>query len=99
MDRESLQLSKENLDLREKIKIRCTALEELLKQQMDKLVEIDNQKKYIEENENKINSKEIKYIPKIRTELEPVELPNDEKATVCKVCKLNCHYPCTKIYL
>ena len=94
LDRESLQLSKENLDLREKIKIRCTALEELLKQQMDKLVEIDNQKKFIEENENKINSKEIKYIPKKRTEFESEELPNDEKATVCKVCKLNCHYPC-----
>ena len=94
LDRKSLQLSKKNLDLREKIRIRCSALEELLKSQMDKLGEIDDQKKFIEDNEKKINSNEIKYIPKKRIEMEPEKLSNNQKATICKVCKFNCHNPC-----
>ena len=40
------------------------ALLELLKMQMDKLVEIDYQKKYIEEHKKQINDNSIKYIPK-----------------------------------
>lgn len=94
LERKSLILSKENLDLREKIKIRCTALEELLKLQMDKLIQIDTQKKYIEENEKKINNQEIKFIPITKTEMKPEKLQNGQKATICKICKFNCHFPC-----
>lgn len=94
LKRKSLKLSKENLDLREKIKIRCSALEDLLREQMDKLGEIEEQKNFIEQNEKEINSKKIKFIPKKRIELEPKKLENDQKATICNVCKFNCHYPC-----
>ena len=64
---------------------------------MDKLGEIDEQKKFIEKNEKDINEKKIKYIPKKRIELEPQKLLNDQKATICNVCKFNCHNPCKDI--
>ena len=47
------------------------ALLELLKNQMDKLEEIEDQQKYISENEKNINKKEINYILKKRIEYEP----------------------------
>ena len=49
---------------------------------MDKLGEIDEQKKFIEKNEKDINEKKLKYIPKKRIELEPQKLDNDQKATI-----------------
>ena len=61
---------------------------------MDKLISIDEQKRFILENESKINANEIKYIPKKRIELETQQLPSNQKATICKVCKFNCHNPC-----
>ena len=94
LKRISLQQSKENLDLREKIVMKCKALTELLRTQMDKLGEIEEQKEFIKENENKINSKQIKYIPRKRIEFYKEKLPHDEKATVCHICKFNCHSPC-----
>ena len=54
LHRSSLTQSKENLILREKIEMQSKALLELLKMQMDKLVEIDYQKKYIEEHKKKL---------------------------------------------
>ena len=100
LNRNSLQQSKENLNIRAKIEMKCKALTELLRMQMDKLVEIEDQKKYIKENENKINSKETKYDPRKRIEYIKEKLPNGEKATVCKICHFNCHYPCkdTSVY-
>lgn len=100
LNRNSLQQSKENLNIRAKIEMKCKALTELLRMQMDKLGEIEDQKKYIKENEKKINSKEIKFIPRKRIEYVEQKLPNDEKATVCKICHFNCHYPCkdTSVY-
>jgi predicted GTPase len=94
LHRNSLTQSKENLILREKIEMQSKALLELLKMQMDKLAEIDDQKKYIEENKKKINDNTIQYIPKKRIEYEPEPIKNGKKATVCRVCKWNCHYPC-----
>ena len=94
LKRNSLQQSKENLLLREKIEAKCKALTELLRMQMDKLGEIKNLQNYIKENEEKINSKEIKYIPTKKIEYVEEKLPNDLKATVCKICHYNCHYPC-----
>lgn len=100
LSRNSLQQSKENLIIRAKIEMKCKALTELLRMQMDTLGEIDFQKNYIKENEKKINSKEIKYIPRKKIEYIEEKLPNDEKATVCKICHFNCHYPCkdTSVY-
>ena len=100
LNRNSLTQTKQNLDLRAKIELKSKALLELLKMQMDKLVEIGDQKTYIAENEKAINKKEIKYIPRKKIEYEPEEIGNDEKATICLVCKFNCHYPCkdTTVY-
>lgn len=94
LNRNSLTQSKENLLLREKIEMQSKALLELLRLQMDKLAEIDAQRKYIEENEKKINNNEIEFIPRKRIEYEPEKINNGQKATICKVCKFNCHYPC-----
>ena len=94
LNRNSLTQSKDNLLLREKIEMQSKALLELLRMQMDKLVEIEDQKKYIEENQKKINNNEIKFIPRKRIEYEPKIIENGKKATICKVCKFNCHYPC-----
>ena len=95
LNRNSLTQSKQNLILREQIEMKGKALLELLKNQMDKLVEIEDQQKYISENEKNINKKEINYIPKKRIEYEPTNLPQNQKATICKVCKFNCHNPCS----
>ena len=94
LKRHSLQQSKENLNIREKIEAKCKALTELLRMQMDKLGEIEQQKDYIKENENKINSKEIKYIPRKKIEYVKEKLEDNLKATVCKICNFNCHNPC-----
>lgn len=62
---------------------------------MDKLAEIEDQQKYISENEKQINENKIDYIPKKRIEYESTKLPDNKKATVCKICKFNCHNPCS----
>ena len=94
LNRNSLTQSKENLLLREKIEMQSKALLELLKMQMDKLAQIDYQKNFIEENKKQINENKIKYIPRKRIEYEPEPIKDGLKATVCKVCKFNCHFPC-----
>lgn len=94
LKRNSLTQSKDNLILREKIEMQSKALLELLRMQMDKLAEIDDQKKYIEDNKKKINSNQIQFIPRKRIEYEPEKIENGQKATICKICKFNCHYPC-----
>ena len=94
LKRHSLQQSKENLNIREKIEEKCKALTELLRMQMDNLGEIEQRKEYIKENEQKINSKEIKFIPRRKIEYVKEKLPDNLKATVCKICNFNCHNPC-----
>ena len=94
LKRNSLTQSKQNLLLREKIEMQSKALLELLRLQMDKLAEIEAQRKYIKENEKKINNNQISFIPRKRIEYEPEKIKDGQKATICKVCKFNCHYPC-----
>ena len=72
-DRKSLQQSKDNLDLMEKIKI----LGELLTDQMDKLGEIEEQKKILEKNEP--DSQEIHYFPKKSNDIELEVLPKEQR--------------------
>ena len=37
---------------------------------------------------------QLNIFQKKRIEYEPEPIKNGQKATVCKVCKFNCHYPC-----
>ena len=94
LNRNSLTQTKKNLDLRAKIEMKSKALLELLRMQMDKLGAIKDQKEYIEANEKGINEKKITFIPQKKIEYEPEQLPDGEKATICKICKFNCHHPC-----
>lgn len=94
LPRLSLQQSKDNLTLRERISMSCKALEELLTRQLDIMVQKREQIKYIKENEMAINQNKIKLIPRKRIEFEKEELKNGNKATICKICKFNCHSPC-----
>ena len=94
LQRNSLTQTKQNLELRALLELKNKALMQLLRDQMDKMAQIEDQKKYISENEQKINKNEINFIPITSVEIYPDPLPNNERATVCNVCKFNCHYPC-----
>ena len=69
-------------------------IQELLTRQLDIMVQKREQIKYIKENEMAINQNKIKLIPRKRIEFEKEELKNGNKATICKICKFNCHSPC-----
>lgn len=95
LTRKSLSQSKEVLETRKKVEIHVQALKRLLKQQMDKVNELNNQKKFIQENQNVIiNQKNDFLIPINKEYAEKIKLENGQKANNCNFCKFTCHENC-----
>ena len=95
LPRKSMSQSKDVLETRKKIEINVKALRFLLKQQMNKINELNNTKKFIQENQKVIiNRKNDFLIPVNRQYPEKVTLPNGIKANNCNFCKMTCHEGC-----
>ena len=95
LPRKSMSQSKEVLETRKKIEINVKALRNLLKQQLDKVDELNNKKNFIKENKDVIiNSKKNFLIPINKHYPEKVKLENNIKANNCNFCKTTCHEGC-----
>ena len=95
LNRRSLFQSKEVLETRKKVEVHVKALKALLKTQMNKVSELDNKKKYIQENANVIINKKNDFLLPINKEyVEKVKLENGQKANICKFCQFTCHEDC-----
>jgi GTP-binding protein EngB required for normal cell division len=95
LPRKSMSQSKEVLETRKKIEIKVKALRFLLKQQMNKINELNNTKKFIQDNQKVIiNRKNDFLIPVNRQYPEKVALENGIKANNCNFCKMTCHEGC-----
>lgn len=95
LPRKSMSQSKEVLETRKKIEIKVKALRFLLKQQMNKINELNNTKKFIQDNQKVIISRKNDFlIPVNRQYPEKVALENGIKANNCNFCKMTCHEGC-----
>ena len=95
LPRKSMSQSKEVLETRRKLEISVKALRYLLKQQMNKVTELENKRRFLKENQKVITSGNKDFLIPINKQYpEKVPLENGLKANNCNFCKMTCHEGC-----
>jgi hypothetical protein len=97
MPTQSLQMTKEVLEMRKCLEMQLKFMWDLIDEQLTKMEELHKTEEIIAQNKDEIDSNQnfeitLKVSKKVKEIIETFE--NNQSALNCKNCQLTCHYPC-----